>query len=74
MMYQRRFKLTRFQLLSSSYYNSNMPNRYKEIFNLTLATIVGIIIGLTQDNLVLGAVVGIGVGIVLSLLNKPDAD
>ena len=51
-----------------------MPNRYKEIFNLTLATIVGIIIGLTQDNLVLGAVVGIGVGIVLSLLNKPDAD
>ena len=74
MLLQQPFTLARFQLPSSSRYNSNMPNRYKEIFNLTLATIVGIIIGLTQDNLVLGAVVGIGVGIVLSLLNKPNGD
>lgn len=51
-----------------------MPNRYKEIFNLAMATIIGTISGLSLDNLVLGVLIGIGVGIALSLLNKPDAD
>ncbi|MFL9709959.1 hypothetical protein ACJSDX_04300 [Methylobacillus sp. Pita1] len=51
-----------------------MPNKYKDIFNLSLATILGTITGLTLDNLLLGAVVGIALGIVFSLFNKPDQD
>ncbi|WP_407993649.1 hypothetical protein [Methylobacillus sp. Pita1] len=55
-------------------YNPAMPNKYKDIFNLSLATILGTITGLTLDNLLLGAVVGIALGIVFSLFNKPDQD
>ncbi|GAB7563133.1 hypothetical protein LG202_11720 [Methylobacillus methanolivorans] len=51
-----------------------MPNKYKEIFNLSVATILGTAIGLSFDNLALGAVVGITLGIVFSLFNKPDKD
>lgn len=55
-------------------YNHPMPNKYKEIFNLSVATILGTAIGLSFDNLALGAVVGITLGIVFSLFNKPDKD
>lgn len=55
-------------------YNHLMPNKYKEIFNLSVATILGTAIGLSFDNLALGAVVGITLGIVFSLFNKPDKD
>ncbi|SNR70145.1 hypothetical protein SAMN05192560_0578 [Methylobacillus rhizosphaerae] len=49
-----------------------MPNKYKEIFNLSMATIVGTVAGLSLDNLGLGALIGITVGIVFSLFNRPD--
>ena len=51
-----------------------MPNKYKEIFNLSIATIVGTAIGLSFDNLALGVLVGLTLGIMFSLFNKPDKD
>ncbi|MCB5189565.1 hypothetical protein LG198_02315 [Methylobacillus arboreus] len=49
-----------------------MANKHKEIFNLGIATIVGTIVGLSLENLALGAITGIAVGIVLSIINKPN--
>ncbi|MPS48786.1 hypothetical protein [Methylobacillus sp.] len=60
--------------IAHSPYNPAMPNKYKDIFNLSVATILGTTVGLTQDNLILGTVVGIALGIVFSLFNRPDQD
>ncbi|MBL8504943.1 hypothetical protein [Methylobacillus glycogenes] len=50
-----------------------MPDQYKEIFNLSLATIVGTITGLSLNNLGLGALTGIVIGVVFSIFNRPKS-
>ena len=54
-------------------YNSAMPDQYKEIFNLSLATIVGTITGLSLNNLGLGALTGIIVGVLFSIFHRPKS-
>lgn len=54
-------------------YNSAMPDKYKEIFNLALATIIGTITGLSLNNLGLGALTGIIIGVVFSIFNRPKS-
>lgn len=47
--------------------NTPMPEPISHTTEMVIATVVGVAVGLLADNLLLGAGVGIAVGIVLSI-------
>lgn len=54
--------------------SSQSPQPVPLLWEMVIATIVGVVVGLIADNIIIGSCAGIGVGVVLSVIKTVRAE